>query len=72
MKSSNLSEPWPQYGIGDGGNGLSQPRLEDAYHQSNYVAFGKTLVVTRTDRLAEYLNIDPSGLEDAAYGPEAK
>ena len=29
------------------------------------VAFGKTLVVTRTNRPAEYLNIDPSGLADA-------
>jgi len=36
------------------------------------VASGKTLVVTRTDRPAEYLNIDPSGLADAGYGPEAK
>jgi hypothetical protein len=68
VKSSILSEPWPQYGIGNGGNGLSLPRPEDA----NYVAFGKTLLVTRTDRPAEYLNIDPSGLEDAGYGPETK
>jgi hypothetical protein len=36
VKSSILPEPWPQYGIGDGGNGLSQPTPEDAYHQSNY------------------------------------
>jgi len=36
------------------------------------VASGKPLVVTRTDRPAEYLNIDPSGLADAGYGPEAK
>jgi hypothetical protein len=36
------------------------------------VAFGKSLVVTRTDRLAESLNIDLSGLADARYGPETK
>ena len=36
------------------------------------VAFGKSLVVTRTDRPAEYLNIDPSGLADAGYGPVTK
>ena len=36
------------------------------------VAFGKSLVVTRTDRPAEYLNIDPTGLAEAGYGPEAK
>jgi hypothetical protein len=36
------------------------------------VAFGKTLVVTRTNRPAEYLNIDPSGVEHAGYGPETK
>jgi hypothetical protein len=35
------------------------------------VAFGKILIVTRTDRAAEYLNIDPSGLAEASYGPEA-
>jgi hypothetical protein len=32
------------------------------------VAFGKALVVTRTDRPAEYLNIDSSGLAEASYG----
>jgi hypothetical protein len=32
------------------------------------VALGKTLVVTRTDRTAEYFNIDPSGLEVPATG----
>ena len=36
------------------------------------VIFGKSLVVTRTDRLAESLNIDLSGLADARYGPETK
>jgi hypothetical protein len=36
------------------------------------VIFGKSLVVTRTNRPAEYLNIDPSGLEHAGYGPETK
>jgi hypothetical protein len=33
---------------------------------------GKTLVVTRTERPAEYLNIDPSGLADVGYGPVTK
>jgi len=36
------------------------------------VAFGKSLVVARGERPAEYLNIDPSGLAEAGYGPEAK
>ena len=35
-------------------------------------AFGKILVVTRTDRPAEYLNIDSSGLADLGYGPGTK
>jgi hypothetical protein len=33
------------------------------------VALGKILHVTRTDRPAEYLNIDPTGLAEAGYGP---
>jgi hypothetical protein len=33
------------------------------------VALGKTLRVARTDRPAEYLNIDPSGLAEAGCGP---
>ena len=32
------------------------------------VAFSKSIVVTPTDRPAEYLNIDPSRLADAGYG----
>ena len=36
------------------------------------VTFGKSLVVARGERPAEYLNIDPSGLAEAGYGPEAK
>ena len=36
------------------------------------VAFGKSLVVTRVDRPAEYLNIELSGLADAGYGPVTK
>jgi hypothetical protein len=31
------------------------------------VGMGKTLGVTRTERPAQYLNIDPSGLADAGY-----
>ncbi len=36
------------------------------------VALGKTLYVMRSDRPAEYLNIDPTGMADAGYGPETK
>ena len=36
------------------------------------VTFGKSLVVARGERPAECLNIDPSGLAEAGYGPEAK
>jgi hypothetical protein len=36
------------------------------------VALGESLIVTRTDRPAEYLNIEPSGLADAGYGLETK
>ena len=36
------------------------------------VAFSKSLVVTRTDRPAEYLNVDSTGMADAGYGPETK
>ena len=36
------------------------------------VALGKILHMTRTNRSAEYLNIDPSGLADAGYGPSTK
>jgi hypothetical protein len=36
------------------------------------VTFGKSLVVARGERPAEYLNIDPNGLADAGYGPSTK
>jgi hypothetical protein len=36
------------------------------------VALGKILHVTRTDRPAEYVNIELTGLADAGYGPETK
>jgi hypothetical protein len=36
------------------------------------VAFGKALVVTSTDRPAEYLNVELNGLAEAGYGPETK
>ena len=36
------------------------------------VASGKILHVTRTDRPAEYLNVDLSGLAEAGYGPVTK
>jgi hypothetical protein len=36
------------------------------------VALGKRLYVTRSDRAAEYLNIDPTGMADFGYGPETK
>ena len=41
------------------------PKVILADEALQVVAFGKTLVVTRTNRPAEYLNIDPSGLADA-------
>jgi hypothetical protein len=34
------------------------------------VALGKILHVTRTDRPAEYRNIEPTGLANAGYGPQ--
>jgi hypothetical protein len=33
------------------------------------VAFGKSLIVTRTDRPAEYPDVELNGLADAGYGP---
>jgi hypothetical protein len=36
------------------------------------VALGKILHVTRTDRPAEYLNVELNALADAGYGPETK
>jgi hypothetical protein len=33
---------------------------------------GKILTVARGERPAEYLNIDPSRLADAGYGPVTK
>jgi hypothetical protein len=43
-----------------------------AHEAPQVVAFGKSLVVARGERLAQYLNIDPSGLTDAGYRPETK
>jgi hypothetical protein len=45
------------------------PKVIFARRDLQVVAFGKALVVTRTDRPAEYLNIDPSGSAEAGYGP---
>jgi hypothetical protein len=36
------------------------------------VAFGKSLVVTHTNRPLEYLNMELTGLEEAGYGPVTK
>ena len=35
-------------------------------------ALGKILHVTRTDRPAEYLNVELNGLAEAGYGPVTK
>ena len=42
---------------------------EEALH---VVALGRKLYVTRSDRPAEYLNIDRSGITHAGYAPETK
>jgi hypothetical protein len=56
--------------IGDGKVRVNCQSWEDALviladEALQVVAFGKSLVVTRTNRPAEYLNIDPSALADA-------
>jgi hypothetical protein len=36
------------------------------------VALGKTAYLARVERPAEYLNIDPTGMMEAGYGPATK
>jgi hypothetical protein len=35
------------------------------------IAAGKSLHIARAPRSAEYIDVEPTGLVDAGYGPEA-
>ena len=59
--------------VGNGIVRVNRQSWEDLADEAlQVVAFGKSLVVARGERPAEYLNIDPTGLAEAGYGPEAK
>jgi hypothetical protein len=51
---------------------LGRPKVILAEDALQVVALGKALVVTRTDRPAQYLNIDQSGLAEAATDPSQR
>ena len=52
-------------------NSWEDARVVSADEALIVVGIGKVLRLDRTDRPAEYLNVDPTGMTEAGYGPLA-
>jgi hypothetical protein len=51
---------------------LPSPLVILADQALEIIAAGKSLGLTRAPRSAEYIDVEPTGLADAGYGPETK
>jgi hypothetical protein len=51
---------------------LDSPLVILADQALEIIAAGKSLHIARAPRAAEYIDVEPSGLADAGYGPETK
>ena len=50
---------------------LDSPLVILANQALEIIAAGKSLHIARAPRSAEYIDVEPTGLVDAGYGPEA-
>ena len=50
---------------------LPSPLVILANQALKIIAAGKSLHIARAPRSAEYIDVEPTGLVDAGYGPEA-
>jgi hypothetical protein len=50
---------------------LPSPLVILANQALEIIAAGKSLHIARAPRSAEYIDVEPTGLVDAGYGPEA-
>jgi len=51
---------------------LDSPLVILANQALEIIAAGKSLHIARAPRSAEYIDVEPTGLADAGYGPETR
>ena len=51
---------------------LDSPLVILADQALEIIAAGKSLRIARAPRSAEYIDVEPTGLADAGYGPETR
>jgi len=51
---------------------LDSPLVILANQALEIIAAGKSLHIARAPRSAEYIDVEPTGLADAGYGPKTK